>query len=310
MNKVCLCCGKPLINDNENYWHQKCIEEFFDTRQIPIFLFTDFEVDDLANKNLDVGTSVTGVQPKLSLEIKTSKKLKRKTIINESNYIVKFGDYSGKSLPQYEQLTMVLAKIAGIDVVPNSLIFSNDKYLYITKRIDRNGTEKYPMEDFCQLCEKQTEHKYDSSYEYCYKKALHYSDQKTIDSVKFFNLILFSYLVGNTDMHLKNFSLINKGNGYQLAPAYDLLPTEIIANQNEMALSLNGKRKNITKNDFLVFGETIEIKKEIIRRLIDKMLSNKQKWIDAISRSILTDNQKKEFIGFIDQKMTKFAAKP
>lgn len=309
MNKICLCCGKPLVNDNQEQWHQSCINDFFGSNAIPNFHLEEIEIEKQINKNLDLGISISGVQPKLSLSIVSSKGKKRTTLINESNYIIKFGTYKGKSLPIYENVTMLLAKTVGIDVVPNALLFNNNQYFYITKRIDRDHEIKFPMEDFCQLCEKLTIDKYNSSYEYSYRKALKYSDQTEIDAIKFFNLILFSYIVGNTDMHLKNFSLINYGNGYRFSPAYDLLPTEIIANQTEMALSLNGKRKNLTRNDFLVFAESMNIKRNVADRLIDKMVGKKEQMIGNILTSVLDSDEKDEFINFITLRLSKFAAK-
>lgn len=130
-------------------------------------------------------------------------------------------------------MRQLMPEASNISIVPHGLIPVKDKYLYITKRIDRNNNKKLPKEDFCQLSEKLTEYKYDSSYEYCFKKALHYSSQLKLDTIKFFNIVLFSYLVGNTDMHLNNFYLINYGNGYVLSSCYDLICSEIIVNKKK-----------------------------------------------------------------------------
>ena len=168
---------------------------------------------------------------------------------------------------------MQLANDIGLETVENGLIKTkNNGYLYITKRIDRVSGKKLPMEDFCQLSNKLTEYKYQGSYEKCVKEIIDkYSSRKQLDKIRFFNVIYFSYVVGNTDMHLKNFSLYDDGSGFHLAPFYDLVSSYLLVGQDEFALSLNGKRKKFTKNDFIKFGENIGLSKELSMKLIKSL---------------------------------------
>jgi serine/threonine-protein kinase HipA len=135
------------------------------------------------------------------------------------DYILKHPTKRYRNLPELEDLTMHLAELSGIDVVPHSLIRLNSgKLSYITKSIDRLNEYKIHMEDMCQLTERLTEHKYQGSYEQIGKAIINYSEQ-----------VIFSFLTGNADMHLKNFSLIDKPEmGYVLCPAYDMVASSLL----------------------------------------------------------------------------------
>ena len=116
------------------------------------------------------------------------------------------------------------------------------------------------MEDFCQLDLRLTQDKYKGSYERCAKIIERYSSRKGLDITELYLRIVFSFLVGNSDMHLKNFSLIEteEGSGkYVLSPAYDLLPVNVIMpeDKEQFALAMNGKKTHIRRKDFLVFAE-------------------------------------------------------
>lgn len=150
-------------------------------------------------------------------------------------------------MPEVEDLTMHLAELAKVNVVPHSLIrFADGKLAYITKRIDRTAKgEKLPMEDMCQLSERLTEYKYKGSYEKIAKIIMQYSSVPKLDVINFWEQVVFSWLTGNADMHLKNFSLYSQRKGYySLTPGYDMISTALLMPEDteELALTLNGKR--------------------------------------------------------------------
>lgn len=149
---------------------------------------------------------------------------------------------------------MHLAEMAKISTVPHSLIrLQSGSLAYITKRIDRVKKKKWAMEDMCQLTERLTEDKYHGSYEQIAKAILKYSANPGLDVVNFFEQVLFSFLTGNADMHLKNFSLITHPEaGPVLSPAYDMVATVLVnpADDEDMALTLNGKKKKLKRSDF------------------------------------------------------------
>ena len=302
MSKLCLCCGK-IMNDTSLIWHPSCIKKMFNKTVLPNM---DIDYKKVVENNLDDGNTVTGVQKKFSLDSAIINSRRTISIFN-SEYIIKTPEESIPNIVPFEWVGMRLANIFGIQTVMCGLIPLNDEYVYITKRIDRVNNQKIPMEDFCQLSLSQTEYKYNGSYEKCYTNVISkYSDYQTIDKISFFKIILFSYIIGNTDMHLKNFSLYKIDDKYRLTPAYDLVPVMMVFNQTEMALTLNGKRKNLTKNDFIKFGLYMNIEKRIIDDVFHILVSKKDKMIDFINNSILDDENKEKFSKFIIERISIF----
>lgn len=261
--------------------------------------------------------TITGVQPKISLDISTDKKKnepKRFTIAGLwGGYILKPPTRQYPQLPEVEDLTIHLASIAKIGVVPHSLIrLKSGKLAYITKRIDRSKSGKLHMEDMCQLTEKLTEDKYRSSYEQIAKTILKYSTNPGLDLVNFFEQVLFSFLTGNADMHLKNFSLIRlPGTGTILSPAYDLVATTLVnpADDEDLALTLNGKKKKIRYNDFVAAFNTLKLEPKQQQNIFKKMEQAKEKWIEIIDISFLSDDLKAKYRQLIEDRFTRIIPK-
>jgi len=249
----------------------------------------------LAEEVIKSQISVTGAQPKLSLHLeKLAKKdePQRFSIVGLwGGYILKPPSRQYRFLPELEDLTMHLAEIAGMDVVPHSLIrLSSGQLSYITRRIDRISAQKVHMEDMCQLTERLTEQKYNGSHEQIGKAIVKYSAIPGLDLVNFFEQVLFSFLTGNADMHLKNFSLINNPDlGYVLSPAYDMVASSLVVegDDEELALTLNGKKKNIRKKDFIESMNRFNIDPKAIENIFNKMLISVDKWHDYIDISFL-----------------------
>ena len=301
MNKICLCCGKKLDNE-QLYWHSACIKKMFNSTSIPEIRFNE---DQIIEDNLDNGNVVSGVQKKFSLSFNSTKS--RKTFATANNeYIIKTQQENLNNIVYYEWVGMKLAKICKIDIVDCGIIKNNDELLYITKRIDREGQKKIPMEDFCQLSNVQTEYKYNGSYERCYKNVIYkYSDYRTIDKIRFYKIVLFSYIIGNTDMHLKNFSLYEINEKHQMTPAYDLVPVLMVFDQQEMALTINGKNKNLTKKDFYSFGLSMDIDEKIISSIHSDFSIYKEKMLEFIRITELSDKEKEKFISLIDSRINR-----
>lgn len=194
---------------------------------------------------------------------------------------------------------MHLAEIAKIKVVPHCLIRMKDGSLgYLTRRIDRTVKgEKIAMEDMCQLTERQTEHKYKSSYEQIAKAIRQYSSTPQLDVTNFLEVVYFSWLTGNNDMHLKNFSLYCPANDYRLTPAYDMLNVAIAnpKDDEELALTLNGKKKRIKDTDFEKAFVTCGILPGIFENIKKKYLRLLPKFLVAIDDSFLNAEQKDNY---------------
>ncbi|MGD1823556.1 MAG: HipA domain-containing protein [Pleomorphochaeta sp.] len=301
MNR-CLCCNKDL-NDNNIIWHESCIKKFFNTTDLPKVDLKDYNYTFL-NKG-DKKSIITGVQKKLSLALEKKGTYPRLTLINfPSGYILKPNTLEYPFLCENEFLTMHLANLCNIETVPFGLIELEDKSLaFITKRIDRNHNKKIPMEDFCQLGNKLTEQKYKSSYEQVGKIVSTYSDNIGLDYYKLFNLILFSFIVGNSDMHLKNFSLIKLKGNYVLAPAYDLLNTIIVTNDSEeLALTICGKKNKLKKDNFIKLAKSYNLLDKQIERIFNNYKKNKPLIIDTITSSLLSEDLKEKYISIVENR--------
>ena len=309
MSKICLCCGKEINENTTMSWHKECLYKFFGTYSFPDVSVLESEIEKLAIQDINKNFSITGVQKKLSLGLSIDKRKRRLTLINVNpEFIIKTQDAEIPYIVECEQLVMLLANEIGIQTVKHGLIKTkNNGFIYISRRIDRKNGMKIAMEDFCQLSNKLTEYKYQGSYEKCAKEILDiYSMNKTLDKINLFRVLYFSYLVGNTDMHLKNFSLIDD-DGYHLSPFYDLTSPEILVNQNEIALSLNGKRKKLTKNDFLNFAINISLDKELALKLMKNInIKLKNCYPYFVNTSFLNEDLKKKFINLIEKRIDNF----
>lgn len=295
----CLYCYKELA-DNEIDFHRSCSRKIFGTPMAPSLPYTRDNLTELARQVVRSQTTLTGVQAKLSLDIKKGgrNETERFTIVGLwGRYILKPQTERFANLPELEDLTMHLAEIAKIQVVPHSLIrFSDGELCYITRRIDRteNG-EKLAMEDMCQLTERLTEHKYKGSYEQIAKVIQRYSSVPKLDLINYWEQVVFSWITGNADMHLKNFSLYSKANKqYNLTPAYDMLSTALVMPEDieELALTLNGKKRKIRKSDFEISMRASELEEKVIGNIFNKFLKVKDKWFDFIDISFLPEEMK------------------
>ena len=307
----CLFCYKELA-DNEIDFHSSCSRKIFGATTAPELPYTRDNLTELARQVVRSQTTLTGVQAKLSVDIKKGgrNEAERFTIVGLwGRYILKPQTERFANLPELEDLTMHLAEIAKIQVVPHSLIrFSDGELCYITRRIDRteNG-EKLAMEDMCQLTERLTEHKYKGSYEQIAKVIQKYSSVPKLNLINYWEQVVFSWITGNADMHLKNFSLYSKVyQEYNLTPAYDMLSTALVMTEDteELALTLNGKKRKIRKLDFEISMRASGLEEKVIRNIFNKFLKVKDKWFDFIDISFLPEEMKIAYKDIITNRLT------
>jgi len=295
----CLYCYQKLEEGQKDF-HPYCAHKFFGTREAPLLEYRHEDLDRLAEQVIRAQTSLTGVQPKLSLNLSKHEGSNRLTIVGLwGDYIFKPQTEDYPQLPENEDLTMHLAEAAKINVVPHTLIRLADGRLgYITKRIDRikNG-EKIDMEDMCQLTLHPTEYKYKGSYEQIAKTIVQYSGTPKLDLTNYMQLLLFCFVTGNNDMHLKNFSLYRPSKDYQLTPAYDLLNVAI-ANPNdkeELALPLSGRKTKLRLDNFLNAAKIMGLEENVVMRLITGLHKAFPKWQTIISNSFLSEEMKEKY---------------
>lgn len=310
--KQCLYCYLELEDETLDY-HPKCSKKFFGSNTPPTLSIEEKDLESIATEIVKRSVTIPGVQPKLSVAIQQESndpKKSRLTIVGLwGNYILKPQAAQFKSLPENEDLTMKLASLAGIETAEHSLIRTPSGALaYITKRFDRTEKGKVPMEDLCQLSEVPSSgnSKYNSTMEKAGKVIAKYSSVQGLDVLTYFEVTLFSFLSGNADMHLKNFSIMkNSDNQYRLTPAYDLLCTALAIpdDKEQMALHLNGKKNSIKRKDFFELGAKLKIDPTVIEKTIARQIGLQKDYERLIEISFLPQEMKKDYIDLIHSRV-------
>lgn len=292
----CLFCYQ-LVESGE--YHATCSKKFFGIPQVPMLELNEERLNQLAQITVNERLALTGVQPKISLCLIGEQANKRLTLVGLwGDFILKPPSKDFAFMPEVEDLTMHLAKLFRIETAQHALIrTSTGEIAYITKRFDRANGKKIHVEDLCQLSELLTEQKYKSSYERVGKIIKQFATNSGLDAIKYFRLVLFSFLTGNNDMHLKNFSLMHTDKGILFSPAYDLLNVNLLfpADKEDLALTLNGRKSKIKRSDFDQFAKSLglaEIVRDNIYKDFTKQFDKVQKLID---NSFLTAEYKEEY---------------
>ncbi|WP_316746452.1 HipA domain-containing protein [Pedobacter gandavensis] len=284
----------------------------FNTTELPVLTLNKELLDELAKATVNQRIALTGVQPKLSVELENAPGIgKRLTIVGLwGNYILKPQNTQYSQMPEVEDLTMHLAEIFKINTCQHCLLEASDgQMVYLAKRFDRQDGKKIHMEDFCQLGEFQTEQKYDSSYERCGKLIQKYCTNYGLEVMSYFELLIFSFLSGNNDMHLKNFSILHLEDEIQLSPAYDLINAQLInpKDKEEVALKLNGKKKNLGRKDFEILAEVLKIAAPVVKRIFKKYSRNKEQVFQMIDQSYISEDYKARYKTLWAEKVKRLA---
>lgn len=252
--------------------------------------------------------SIQGIQPKLSavLNIKDGR---FEVVDKGGKYILKPPHPIFPELPQNEDLTMRLAGCIGIEVPVHGLVYGKDGLLtYFIKRFDRKGQkDKIAVEDFAQLAGLSRDTKYNYSMEKLVKLIDETCTFPAIEKSRLFKRVLFNYLVGNEDMHLKNYSVIIRNGKVELSPAYDFLNSSIVLKGDieEIALTLKGKKSNLNRSDFIYYLGTERC--GLTDKVIEKTLSSVQQgiptWFNLIDNSFLTDVMKEKYSDLLKRRI-------
>jgi len=248
--------------------------------------------------------SIQGVQPKLSAKLNVKDEV-FDIVDRGGEYILKPQNNFYPELPENESLTMKLAELVGIEVPLSGMIYSSDgKLTYFIKRFDRYGkNKKLSIEDFTQLAGKSRETKYDYSMEKLLTLIDTFCTFPVIEKVKLFRLTIFNFLIGNEDMHLKNFSVIIRDNKVVLSPAYDLLNTTIVVpgTQEEIALPILGKKRNLSGKELIdcFAKERMNLNDTIISQVLNNINSEWNNWVNLIKISFLSNDMKEKYLELI-----------
>lgn len=310
----CLYCYKTIDANQEGDYHPQCIKAFFGTTHAPVLPYRLSEMEQLAKETAELSITVPGVQPKLSLGwIKTELENEhqgRLTIMDalEGQYILKPQNTNYQQMPENEHLSMKLAALFKIDVVPFNMIrLESGELCYITKRIDRKPDgSKIHMIDFLQILE--LEDKYKGTMELVGKTIGDLSVNTLLDKLRFFELTVFNYIIGNNDMHQKNFSMWLLDMGWILSPAYDLLNVKIILpkDNEDMALLFGGKKKNFNKSYFDRFATVLKLNDKQKNAVYKRLKLWLPQAVELVNLSFLTEDHKTAYKELITHRTIQF----
>ena len=308
----CLYCYQELEEGQVDF-HPECSRKFFGSKTVPILPYTRDNMSDLARQVIRTSASVTGVQAKMSLDVDRGGKNEpdKFTIVGLwGKYIFKPQSAKYPCLPQLEDLTMKMAEAAHIRTARHTLIRLADGELgYLTIRMDRGRKgEKISMLDMCQLSNRLTEHKYYGTYQQLAETVKRYSSAPMLDVQRYWEVVLFSWITGNSDMHCKNFSLIDTGNGeYALSPAYDLLAVLLADPEDteEMAMSftVGGAKNGFDRSTFMSAFTQSGIPAAVANRMIERMKGFLPQWEELISQSFLSDKMKTDYCRLLNKRI-------
>ncbi|HRR58476.1 MAG TPA: HipA domain-containing protein, partial [Paludibacteraceae bacterium] len=280
----------------------------------PILDYTMSEMAELAKEVVESSVTVPGVQPKLSLgfikNVLQDGNKGRLTVMGAlgGNYILKPQNEIFPQMPENEHLTMRIAELCGISVVPSTLIrLKSGELSYLTKRIDRTETgEKIHMLDMFQILEAFD--KYKNSVEKVGKAVAEHSSNTLLDLLRLFEVVLFCYITGNNDMHLKNFSLLLSNQNWTLAPAYDLLNVSLHISEDteETALTIGGKKRKLTKSDFVNLGLSFQLTEKQIFNTFERFIKVEKKLKKEIKSSFLSLENQMKYIELLETRLNLF----
>ena len=305
----CLHCYE-YVQGESGVVHKACNKRFYGQLYTPQINYAFSDLQHLAEQVIQSQMAVTGVQAKISLSLYRKadlNRVKKLTIVGlYGDYILKPPSPYYEQLPELESVTMHMASVCGLKVVPHSLIDLEDgTRCYITKRVDRSRKARFHMEDMCQLSERLTEDKYKGSHEQVAKLILKYSANPLLDVSNFFELVLFSFFTGNADMHLKNFALLYNNDGEAtLCPAYDLVPTALVNKEDteELALTLNGKKRKLKYQDFLTAYENCGLHQKVLDKTLELFTYAKPEMFDLLDKSFVHEKTQWEYRKLVDQR--------
>lgn len=294
---ACPGCGKPFDG-----WHAICLKRLFGRPELPdISSINDSSMVELALQSVG-RLSISGVQAKLSVGFESSKIVPSS---KKQKYIVKAVVPQWQDMPQNENLIMSLAGEAGINTPPHGLLKnSRNESFYIVKRFDRTGTgSRIHIEDFCQAGNVPRDMKYRKSAEFCGKLVNKVTTFPKIEIQKFFRLILFNFLVGNGDAHLKNYSFMYLKNRTVLTPAYDLVSSSIlIPGETASAITINGKDNKFRFKDFKALASNMKIPELQVNLFIKLLLDKLPSFFQMIEVAEFNAEMKDDLVNLIKQR--------
>jgi serine/threonine-protein kinase HipA len=301
-----ICCER--LEQKPGLYHRQCSESFYGDPVPPELPYGWGDLNSLAEQVIRTRISVPGIQPKLSLHLDRSESREgRFTLVGLwGDFVLKppHEDYPG--MPELEHACMSMARSCGIETVPFALMpLKSGEPAYLSRRVDRDTRGKLHMEDMAQVTGKMTEQKYRGSLEQVGKAVWAYSATPLLDVVRLFELTVFCFLTANSDMHLKNFSLLYGRDGrIRLAPAYDLLATQILVptDREESALTVRGRKNNLSERDFQTLAERFRLTPRQYENACGRLRGALPRMEDTLARSFASDRHKEALSGLMRER--------
>ena len=304
---TCLSCLRPVAAGQ--IYHARCVRALFDSRRPPAVVDVDLATLHTLALAMVGRQSLSGVQRKVSVGL-TADKQTLQVALGRSQYILKPQSATYPELPQNELLTMRVAELAGVQIPACGLVTLADGSLaYLVRRFDRlaDGT-KQRQEDFCQLALRPAKQKYDGSAELCARLVKRYATEPLIEVLRLFRLVLAAWWTGNGDMHLKNFSIVTDGSGiHRLSPAYDLVCTRLVLEDDDLALPVNGRKSNLTRRDWVGFGEYCGLRPPVVERVFGDVAAAAPRAAELLDGAPLSEAAKTTYRALLAERAAKLA---
>ncbi len=292
---LCLSCAQPMTDGSERY-HRECLMALFGIDHLPTIDIDIARLHTLAFAMVG-NVSLSGVQKKLSVQLDASRSTLQ-VALGDSCYLLKPQAGTFPCLPENEWLTQRLAALAGIEVPPAALVTLKDgSWAYVVRRFDRlDHGVKLGMEDFCQLSALLPGGKYEGSAERCAKLVHRYADEPLVDLLRLYRQFVFSWWVGNGDLHLKNLALLREPSGqWRLSPAYDLLNTQLVIPGDPLAIPVCGKRDRLTQKTWSTLAERFGIGAKAADRVLSEICDLAQQAEGLVHASPLPEEMREDF---------------
>ena len=291
MASRCLCCQKPL--EAEGRYHPRCLSRLFGSPRLPAIPFKASDLPAMVTKDKN-RMSISGVQPKASVRV-NHETWALEAAATGGTHILKPEPEQFPQIPQNENLCMNMAEELGLRVPPHGLLeMSDGKLCYVIKRFDRTeGGQRIAKETMFQIL--GSTDKYSGSLETIGKAIRAHAANVGLEAIDFFERVLFCFLTGNGDMHLKNWALLGAKPAVALAPCYDLVCSRLyIKNEADTALTLNAKQNNLKSADFQTLADRLEIDSKAAANVLDKLRGAQEKLREMIIHSELRSDLRQE----------------
>ncbi len=293
MTAACRVCLQPTDQPDVSY-HAACLRRLFGSASLP-----DIAVDPLnlhlVGQSMAGKTAVSGVMAKISLG------WDRKTLRVASEigrYILKPQSREFPELPENEHVTMLIARHAEIETPEFGLVALKDQRLsYIVRRFDRTDEgRRLAQEDFCQLAEKMPAEKYAGSAELLARLVQRHSAEPGVDLARLYRQVLLGWWTGNGDMHLKNLSMLTREfKAPRLSPIYDFVSTEIVIPGDSLALPVCGRRSNLKRGDWQMFGQYCGLSNRLVDQEWTRLVELLPTALELLERSFLSADMRAKY---------------